>query len=98
MLIFFHSSLLWTSQGTFKSSRRKRTNLSSENFPQDPLENYFGKQRSKGGRNETATAKQSLDNVSEAQIKKNHFQEEAIDETQGRKTNQLCSYGSILVF
>ena len=40
----------------------------SERFSQDPLENYFGKQRTKGGRNDNPTAKQCLDNVSSLRL------------------------------
>ena len=40
----------------------------SERFSQDAVENYFGKQRSKGGRNENPTAKQCLDNASSLRL------------------------------
>ena len=38
--------------------------LLSERFSQDPLENYFGKQRARGGRNENPNLAQSLVNAS----------------------------------
>lgn len=38
--------------------------LLSERFSQDPLENYFGKQRARGGRNENPNLQQSLTNAS----------------------------------
>lgn len=37
--------------------------LLSERFCQDPLENYFGKQRARGGRNENPNLAQSLVNA-----------------------------------
>ena len=37
--------------------------LLSERFCQDPLEAFFGQQRSKGGRNDNPTVKQFCDNT-----------------------------------
>lgn len=42
--------------------------LLSECLSQDPLENYFGKQRSKGGRSDNPTAKQCLENASSLRL------------------------------
>ena len=40
----------------------------SEQLNQDPLENYFGKQRSKGGRSDNPTAKQCLQNATSLRL------------------------------
>lgn len=45
-------------------SRHKDLFLLSERFSQDPLENYFGRQRARGGRNENANMQQCLMNAS----------------------------------
>ena len=42
--------------------------LLSERFSQDPLENYFGKQRARGGRNENPTVRQCLDNTTALRV------------------------------
>ncbi len=44
-------------------SKHKDLYLLSERFCQDPLENYFGKQRQCGGHNENPTVKQCIDNA-----------------------------------
>ena len=44
--------------------------LLSERFSQDPLENYFGKQRARGGRNENPNLMQSLVNASALRMQK----------------------------
>ena len=41
----------------------ERLTLLSERFSQDPLENYFGKQRARGGRCDNPTLKESLQNA-----------------------------------
>ncbi len=40
----------------------------SERFSQDPLENYFGKQRQRGGRNENPNLQQCLVNAASLRI------------------------------
>ena len=42
----------------------------SEKISQDPLENYFGQQRARGGRNEHPTVQQCLDNVGALRLQK----------------------------
>lgn len=41
----------------------------SEHLTQDPLKNYFGKQRSKGGRNKNPSVSDCLHNASSLRIK-----------------------------
>ena len=69
------------------------TYLLSEHFSQDPLENYFGQQRSKGGRNQNPTCLTSAQSLqvqgSMAMVplrgnscrKKRLFPEEVIEDT-----------------
>ena len=42
----------------------------SERFSQDPLENYFGQQRARGGRSDNPTVQRSLTNASALRIQK----------------------------
>ena len=42
----------------------------SERFSQDPIENYFGQQRARGGRNENPTLQQCIDNSAALRIQK----------------------------
>ena len=42
----------------------------SERFSQDPLENYFGQQRARGGRSDNPTVQRSLHNVGALRIQK----------------------------
>lgn len=42
----------------------------SERFSQDPIENYFGKQRARGGRNENPTVQQALHNAAALRVQK----------------------------
>ena len=51
-------------------SRHEGLFLLSERISQDPLENYFGKQRAQGGRNENPNLQQCLRNASALQIQK----------------------------
>lgn len=44
--------------------------LLSERFSQDPLENYFGKQRARGGRSDNPTIQRSLQNAGALRIQK----------------------------
>ena len=44
--------------------------LLSERFSQDPLENYFGQQRARGGRNEHPNLQQCLYNAAAIRIQK----------------------------
>lgn len=68
----------------------------SERLTQDPLENYFGKQHSKGGRSDNPTAKQCLQNAASLRLqgslaldpirgncrqKRRLFAEETVDST-----------------
>ncbi len=51
-------------------SNRKGTYFLSVKLNQDPLENYFGKQRARGGRNENPTVQQSLHNAAALRVQK----------------------------
>ena len=51
--------LLTNEEGLFILNKR---------FSQDPLENYFGKQRARGGRNENPTVKQCLVNAAALRV------------------------------
>ena len=42
----------------------------SERISQDPLENYFGKQRARGGRNENPNLQQCLHNAAALRVQK----------------------------
>ena len=42
----------------------------SERISQDPLENYFGKQRARGGRNDNPTMQQCLHNAAAIRVQK----------------------------
>ena len=68
----------------------------SEHISQDPLENYFGRQRGRGARNDNPSAKECLQNSAADRIlgsiaqlpvrgnssrKRLHFTEEHIDDT-----------------
>ena len=44
--------------------------LLSERVSQDPLENYFGQQRARGGRNEHPTMQQCIQNAASLRIQK----------------------------
>lgn len=44
--------------------------LLSERFSQDPLENYFGQQRARGGRSDNPTIQHSLHNASALRVQK----------------------------
>ncbi len=44
--------------------------LLSERFSQDPLENYFGQQRARGGRSDNPTIQRSLHNAGAIRIQK----------------------------
>lgn len=48
----------------------KRLFLLSERISQDPLENYFGRQRARGGRNENPNLQQALANAAALRIQK----------------------------
>ena len=51
----------------------------SERFSQDPLENYFGQQRARGGRNDNPTIQQCVDNSAALRIQKS----QALDPVRG---------------
>ncbi len=53
---------------TFLLSKHPGLYLLSEKLSQDPLENYFGKQRQRGGRNENPNVKQCLTNAASLRI------------------------------
>ena len=79
---------------------KKGTYFLSEKLNQDPLENYFGQQRARGGRNENPTVQQSLHNAVAIRVQKSMvldpvrgncgrkrrlFQTETIDDTPWQK-------------
>ena len=67
----------------------------SENFCQDPLEAFFGKQRYKGGQNDNPSAKEYLDNTVTLRVQASH----ALDPVQGnssRKRKHTTEETSIL--
>lgn len=49
---------------------KERLFLLSERISQDPLENYFGRQRARGGRNENPNLQQTLVNAAALRIQK----------------------------
>ncbi len=53
--------------------------LLSERISQDPIENYFGLQRARGGRNENPTLQQCLTNASAIRVQKS----QALDPVKG---------------
>lgn len=52
------------------SSNKDDLFLLSERFSQDPLENYFGQQRARGGRSDNPTIQRSLHNASALRVQK----------------------------
>ena len=52
------------------SSNKDDLFLLSERFSQDPLENYFGQQRARGGRSDNPTIQRTLANASALWIQK----------------------------
>ena len=60
----------------------------SERLSQDPLENYFGQQRARGGRNENPTLQQCVTNAAALRIQKSF----ALDPVRGncRRKRYLC--------
>ena len=51
-------------------SQGKDLFILSERVSQDPLENYFGQQRSRGGRNEHPTIQQCIQNAAAIRVQK----------------------------
>lgn len=47
-----------------------KDNILSERISQDPLENYFGRQRARGGRNENPNLQQCMVNAAALRIQK----------------------------
>ena len=62
----------------------------SERFSQDPLENYFGKQRARGGRSDNPTVQRSLHNLGALRVQKSM----ALDPVRGnsRRKRRLFEY------
>ena len=52
----------------FLLTKHPKLELLSERLSQDPLENYFGKQRQRGGRNEHPNIHQCLENAAALRI------------------------------
>lgn len=60
-------------------SQGKDLFILSERVSQDPLENYFGQQRSRGGRNEHPTLQQCVQNAAALRVQKS----QALDPVRG---------------
>ena len=61
----------------------------SERISQDPLENYFGQQRARGGRNENPTMQQCLHNAAAIRVQKSL----ATDPVRGNCSRKRRLYG-----
>ena len=63
--------------------------LLSERLSQDPLENYFGQQRARGGRNENPSLQQCLYNAAAIRVQKSS----ATDPVRGNCRRKVRIYG-----
>ena len=61
----------------------------SERISQDPLENYFGKQRARGGRNENPNLQECLHNAAALRVQKSM----ALDPVRGNCSRKRRLYG-----
>jgi hypothetical protein len=61
----------------------------SDRISQDPIENYFGKQRARGGRNENPTVQQSLHNAAALRVQKSM----ALDPVRGNCSRKRHLFG-----
>lgn len=61
----------------------------SERISQDPLENYFGKQRARGGRNENPNLQQCIHNASALRVQKSM----ALDPVRGNCSRKRRLFG-----
>lgn len=61
----------------------------SERFSQDPLENYFGKQRARGGRNENPNLQQCVHNAAALRVQKSM----ALDPVRGNCSRKKRLFG-----
>ncbi len=62
--------------------------LLSERISQDPIENYFGQQRARGGRNENPTLQQCIRNASALRVQKS----QALDPVRGNCSRKRRLY------
>ena len=62
--------------------------LLSERISQDPIENYFGRQRARGGRNENPTLQQCIHNAAALRVQKSI----ALDPVRGNCRKRRLSY------
>ena len=76
----------------FLLSRHEGLYFLSEKVSQDPLENYFGKQRARGGRNENPNLKQCLVNSGALRVQKST----ALDPVRGNCRRKRLLYGDDL--
>ena len=60
----------------------------SERVSQDPLENYFGQQRARGGRNENPTVQQCINNAAAIRVQKS----QALDPVRGNCSKKRRLY------
>lgn len=61
----------------------------SERISQDPLENYFGQQRARGGRNENPTMHRTIQNAAALRVQKS----QALDPVRGNCSRKRHLYG-----
>lgn len=62
--------------------------VSSDKFNQDPLEEHFGKQRSRGGSNENPSLKEYMDNERKLLVAKSEMIRVMRGNTRGRQEEQ----------
>ena len=67
-MLYSHAVKSFVEMARFLLSQGEGLFLLSERFSQDCLENYFGKQRARGGRNENLTMKQCLVNAAALRV------------------------------
>ena len=72
-----------------EDSSAVRLYLLSERFSQDPLENYFGQQRARGGRNENPTLQQCVQHAGALRVQKSM----ALDPVRGNCSRKRRLYG-----
>lgn len=65
----------------------------SERISQDPIENYFGKQRARGGRNENPNLQQCVHNAATLRVQKSF----ALNPIRGNCRRKRLSYSCMLM-
>lgn len=95
-IIHFHSffnNILFTvksfiEMAKYLLSQGRDLFLLSERVSQDPLENYFGQQRARGGRNENPTVQQCVSNAAAIRVQKS----QALDPVRGNCSRKRRLY------